>query len=201
VDLGAGGFEARAAGLVNVSAGRSIQRQEESPGIDPQGEFALCAGEQGMLRQGREFLLQLSWIDFAVGGGVFGGLLAGWKHAHGPGTFGSDFFQERENIPVREKYDEVVSVSETAKRIWEGASVHQGRNGSPSGPTFSAGPPLCGNAPLQKRLAESHSARPGDGASHLELGSATASRPYQFGTNGDAERTMGAAAPDAGLPP
>ncbi len=59
---------------------------------------ALFAGEQGMLRQGREFLLQLSWMDFAVGGRVFGGMLSGWKHAHGPGAFGSDFFQEREIV-------------------------------------------------------------------------------------------------------
>jgi len=37
--------------------------------------------------------------------------------------------------------------------------------------------------------------RRGDGASRLKFGSATARQPYQFGTTGDAQRALGAAAP------
>ena len=52
-----------------------------------------------------------------------------------------------------------------------------GRDDSPSGPTFAAQPPLFVNALLLKRLAESHSACPGDGASRLKFGSAGPADP------------------------
>ena len=44
--------------------------------------------------------------------------------------------------------------------------------------------PRLASTPLPKRLPKSYDAHPRDGASRLKLGSATASRPYQFGTTG-----------------
>ena len=56
---------------------------------------------------------------------------------------------------------------------------------------------FCGAAaPVKQHIRlKKITVRPGDGASRLRFGSATARQPYHLGTTVDAQRALGAAAP------